>query len=213
MARDIQDHYFKLAKKQGYHSRAAFKLIEIDDRKSILHKGDAVLDCGAAPGSWTQVVLERIGRRGRIVAVDLQPIMTAGEDRLQTMQGDFNLIEPSELLEFIAGRSAAEDAPPRRFDVLLSDMAPSTTGDRLIDHYGSIRLCEAVLDRAREVLRPGGRTAMKVFEGEAYPELLQRCKAEFKTVKGFRPKASRNESIEMFIVADGFRPPPTDAAH
>ena len=206
MARDVQDHFFREAKRQGYLSRAAFKLIEIDDRKRVLRKGAAVLDCGAAPGSWTQISLKRIGRAGRVVAIDLQPIRAQGDDRLKSLQGDFTTMSPEELLECIAGGSNGKTTATRMFDVVLSDMAPSTTGDRLIDHYGSIRLCEAVLDRAADVLRPGGKLVIKAFEGEAYPGLLQRCKTVFKTVKGFRPKASRNESTEMFIVAEDFAP-------
>jgi len=199
MAREIQDHYFREAKRHGYLSRAAYKLIEIDDRKSVLHIGDCVLDCGAAPGSWTQVALQRIGGKGRVVAVDLQPIRANGDNRLRTMQADFNELDAAELTGAIPDSSANA-----QFDVVLSDMAPKTTGDKLIDHFGSIRLCEAVLDRLSGVLRPGGRLVMKVFEGEAYPDLLQGCRDEFSKVKGLRPKASRAESTEMFITVEGY---------
>lgn len=206
MPREIQDHYFRLAKKHGYHSRAAYKLIEIDDRKHVLATGVAVLDCGAAPGSWTQVALQRIGQRGCVVAVDLQPVRSARDARLHVIQGDLTELPTAQLLAPLA-ENEPDGAGGSMFDVILSDMAPSTSGDRLVDHYASIRLCESVLDRAGELLRPGGNLVIKVFEGEAYPALLQRCKDLFPAVKGFRPKASRTESTEMFIVATGFRAP------
>lgn len=200
MTRETQDHYFREAKRQGYVSRAAYKLIEIDDRKKVLNAGDRVLDCGAAPGSWTQVVLQRIGRKGRVVAVDLQPMKLPDDPRLHTLQADLNDLSAEALVAAIPDAEAGDV-----FDVVLSDMAPNTTGDRLVDHYGSIRLCESVLDRLPGVLRPGGRLVMKAFEGQAYPELLERCRSMFEKVKGFRPKASRSESREMFIIAEGYR--------
>jgi len=199
MAREIQDHYFRQAKRDGYLSRAAYKLIEIDDRKGVLRQGDCALDCGAAPGSWTQVALNRVGRDGCVVAVDLQPIRANGDPRLNALQADLNELDATVLTGAIPNRRDG------LFDVVLSDMAPKTTGDKLVDHFGSIRLCEAVLDRLPGVLRPGGRVVMKVFEGEAYPDLLQRCKELFEKAKGFRPKASRTESTEMFIIAEGYR--------
>lgn len=194
---DVQDYYFRLAKQQGYHSRAAFKLIEIDERKKIFSAGDHVLDCGAAPGSWTQVALQRIGPKGKVIAIDLLPVKAARDARVQVIQGDLTAAAADELLSFLGGE--------RRFDVVLSDMAPSTSGDRTIDHYGSIRLCEAVLDRVPELLRIGGKLVMKAMEGEAYPDLLARCKEMFENVKGFRPKASRSESTEMFVIGEGHK--------
>jgi 23S rRNA (uridine2552-2'-O)-methyltransferase len=193
MAREVQDHYFRLAKKEGYLSRAAYKLIEIDDRKKVLRKGDRVLDCGAAPGSWIQVASQRIGHRGRVVGIDLQPITLRLDPNVRTIVGDLTTTSASELLGDL-------DA----FDVVLSDMAPSTTGDRTIDHFGSIRLCDAVLDRCPSVLRTGGTLVMKVLEGEAYPKLVARTKTVFEFVKGFKPKASRGESTEIYIIAEGY---------
>jgi 23S rRNA (uridine2552-2'-O)-methyltransferase len=195
MARDVQDHYFRLAKKEGYLSRAAYKLIEIDDRRKILRRGDCVLDCGAAPGSWLQAAAKRVGPRGVVVGIDLKPITHAfTEANVRTVVGDVVNIAASELLGDLAA-----------FDVILSDMAPSTTGVPSADHHHSVRLCEALLDRCKELLRPGGTVCMKVFEGEAYPALLSRTKAMFETVKGFKPKATRGESREMYIVATGYR--------
>jgi 23S rRNA (uridine2552-2'-O)-methyltransferase len=200
MSRELQDHYFKEAKRSGYRSRAAYKLLEIDDRKKVLAKGAAVLDCGAAPGSWVQVAAERVGPKGRVVGIDLkhvEPLQKFGNVTL--IEGDLREIAASELLAPIR---PGEDG--KRFDVILSDMAPNTTGDRTIDHHQSVRLCHALLDRCGELLRPGGHLVMKVFEGEAYPDLLARMREAFGTVKGFKPKASRTISREMYVVAQSF---------
>lgn len=197
MPRELHDHYFKQAKRDGYRSRAAYKLIEIDERRSVLSKGSRVLDCGAAPGSWIQVVVKRIGPRGRIVGIDLQPLDHGlASDSVTILEGDLRETPAATLLEPIGGA---------RFDVVLSDMAPNTTGDRTIDHHGSIRLCQAVLDRCRDVLADGGNLVMKVLEGEAYPELIERTRKAFEKVKGFKPKASRGDSTEMFVIAHGYR--------
>jgi len=196
--REVQDHYFREAKREGYLSRAAYKLIEIDDRKKVLGRGDRVLDCGAAPGSWLQVAAKRIGPKGTVIGVDLQPIKHAfNQPHVRVLQADFTATSPQELLKLIA---------PKQFDVVLSDMAPNTSGDPAGDHHRSARLCEALLDRCGDLLSPGGNLVMKVFEGEAYPDLLKRTASMFETAKGFKPKASRSESAEMYIVATGFHP-------
>jgi 23S rRNA (uridine2552-2'-O)-methyltransferase len=195
MAHEVQDHFFRQAKRDGYLSRAAYKLIEIDDRKKLLSKGDRVLDCGAAPGSWLQVAARRVGPKGAVVGIDLKPITHRfGEKNISLLQGDLT-------------ETAAEQLRDggKLFDVVLSDMAPNTTGDRLVDHHGSVRLCDAVLERCVDVLKPGGILVMKVFEGEAYPDLLQRTRDRFAKVKGFKPKASRDSSTEMYVIAEGFK--------
>jgi 23S rRNA (uridine2552-2'-O)-methyltransferase len=203
--RELHDHYFREAKKHGYLSRAAYKLMEIDDRKKLLHPGDRVLDCGAAPGSWLQVASERVGPRGAVVGIDLSEIRHRFErNNIQHIQGDLRETPPQTLLDLAGGV---------KFDVILSDMAPNTSGDRSIDHFGSVRLCQAVLDRAGELLRPGGNLLMKVFEGEAYPELLESVRRMFDSVKGFKPKASRSESTEIYIVAHGYRAPSSHGKH
>lgn len=192
--RDVQDHWFREAKRQGYRSRAAFKLIEIDDRRKVLSKGDLVLDAGAAPGSWCQVAAKRIGPKGRVIGVDLKRIdRHLMPETVELIEGDLREFDPREL-------------GIDRFDVVLSDMAPDTTGDPFGDHHRSVRLCHDLLDRARTWLRPGGNLVMKVFEGEAYRDLLDRAGAMFEKSKGFKPKASRGESVEMFVVCQGHRP-------
>ena len=202
--REVQDHYFREAKREGYLSRAAYKLIEIDDRRKILKRSDAVLDCGAAPGSWLQVASQRVGERGMVVGIDLQPIRFTARNVI-SIEGDLREIGDEALLAPIRARGGA-GAKNRLFDVILSDMAPSTTGDPRADHFRSVQLCEALLDRGPGLLAPGGSLVMKVFEGESYPGLLKRAGALFEQCKGFKPKASRSESVEMYIVGQGYRP-------
>jgi len=200
MARELHDHFFHRAKREGLRSRAAYKLLEIDERRRVLEPGDAVLDCGAAPGSWCQVAAGVVGPEGAIVGIDLQRIEPIpSEVPITLLQGDLETARDDELLTPI--RPGRE-----QFDVVLSDMAPSTIGDRTADHHRSVRLCELVLDRAAGLLRPGGRLVMKVLEGEAYPGLIERTRGCFARVRGFRPRASRAVSTEMFVIAHGFEP-------
>jgi 23S rRNA (uridine2552-2'-O)-methyltransferase len=185
--RELHDFFFKEAKRKGYRSRAAYKLTEIDDKRNILRKGDFVLDLGAAPGSWLQVVSERIGESGKAVGVDLKAIEDGLPTNVSTMQEDVTLLTP-------------DDFGGKLFDVVLSDMAPSTTGTRTIDHHGSVNLCHVALDLSATLLKSGGNLVMKVLEGEVYPDLLKRCANSFDSARGFKPKASRAISTEMFIV-------------
>jgi 23S rRNA (uridine2552-2'-O)-methyltransferase len=196
VARELHDHYFQMAKRQGYLSRAAYKLLEIDERKSVLKHANRVLDCGAAPGSWLQVASACVGDQGTVVGIDLQAIaFQAANVRIIT----------ADLLQTPASALLAPLGKGHRFDVILSDMAPSTTGDRTIDHHQSMRLCDSVLQLCPDLLCQGGRLVIKVFEGEAYPELLGRTKAMFDVAKGFKPKASRSVSREMYVVAAGYK--------
>jgi len=185
--RDLHDHFFREAKRNGYRSRAAYKLIEIDDKRNILGKGNRVLDLGAAPGSWLQVVSERVGDHGQVIGVDLKAIDGSLPNNVTTIEGDVTALTP-------------EDFDGDVFDVLLSDMAPNTTGTRTVDHHGSVQLCYTALDLAASLLKPSGNLVMKVLEGEAYSNLLKRAADSFETAKGFKPKASRAISTEMFIV-------------
>jgi len=186
--RELHDFFFKEAKRQGYRSRAAYKLMEIDDKKHILHKGDVVLDLGAAPGSWLQVVSERVGPRGKSIGVDLKAI-----DQTNLPENIITLVE--NVLTLTPDTFAGEI-----FDVILSDMAPNTTGTRTVDHHGSVNLCHSALDLTTTLLKPHGNLVMKVLEGEAYPELLERCSQMFEHTRGFKPKASRAISTEMFVI-------------
>ena len=185
--RELHDFFFKEAKRKGYRSRAAYKLSEIDDKRTLLHKGDFVLDLGAAPGSWLQVVSERIGEHGKVIGVDLKAIDDGLPNNVVTMQEDVTLLTLGSF-------------DNKFFDVILSDMAPSTTGTRTVDHHGSVNLCHTALDLSATLLKPHGNLVMKVLEGEVYPELLKRCANCFDSAKGFKPKASRAVSTEMFLV-------------
>jgi 23S rRNA (uridine2552-2'-O)-methyltransferase len=188
------DRYFRLAKEEGYRARSAYKLKQIDERFHILHRGDAVVDLGAAPGSWSQVVVQRVGRGGKVVAVDLQPIEPI--PGVVILQGDMTDPEVQARIEAALGGPA---------DVVLSDAAPFTTGIKLRDHVLSMELGHAALATARRLLRPGGSLVIKVFEGEDLTELIRAVKQSFHPVKLFTPDATRNESWESFIVARGFK--------
>lgn len=194
LARQLNDPYVREAKTKGYRSRAAFKLIELDSKFHFLKKGARVLDLGAAPGGWTQVAARRIGPAGKIVAADIlemEPL--AGTTVLQC-----DLLDPGtpERLKAALGGPA---------DVVLTDMAAPTTGHRATDHLRTVALFEAALDVAQDVLRPGGTFVGKVFQGGAGGELLARVKSLFRTVRHVKPPASRKESVELYLVAEGFR--------
>ena len=191
--RTLHDEYFKRAKREGYLARSAYKLLEIQERKRVLRRGDRVLDLGCAPGSWLQVAEELVGSGGAVVGVDLTPVRGEFGPNVRTVEGDVFEVEPGDLLP--AGG---------RFDVVLSDMAPATAGD-VSDHFRSVELCERVLDLAPGVLKPGGNVIMKVFEGEAYPALLRRASGLFRECKGYKPRATREVSREMYVIGSGFR--------
>lgn len=191
--RTLHDRYFRQAKDEGYLARSAYKLKEIHQKKSILRRGDKALDLGCAPGAWMQVALEIVGEKGVVVGVDLKPVAHPFPPNAVAVVGDIFEIEPAALLHHTRGAL---------FDVILSDMAPNTSGHD--DHFPSVRLCERVLDLAPRLLAPGGDLVMKVFEGETYPDLLKRASAMFAKVKGFKPQASREMSREMYVVCQGF---------
>jgi 23S rRNA (uridine2552-2'-O)-methyltransferase len=189
-----QDRYFQQAKQEGYRARSAYKLLQIQEKFRLIRKGDHVLDLGAAPGSWSQVLVKLVGDRGRVVAVDLQPIEPI--PGVVTLEGDMTDPEVQLRLKELAGR---------KVHVVLSDAAPSTTGVKLRDHVLSIELARAAFEVAKELLVPNGSMAVKVFEGEDLPALLREVKLAFHPVKVFTPPATRNESWESFIVARGYK--------
>lgn len=199
--RVLHDQYFKKAKDEGYLARSAYKLAEIADRHRLIARGDRVLDLGCAPGAWLQVASQRTGADGVVVGVDLKEVRDRIAPNVRAIVGDVYEIPPEHLLELAGGR----------FDVVLSDMAPDTTGAGDTDHHRSVRLCRRVLDLLPLVLRRGGHCAMKVFEGGTYPALLRDTQLAFATAKGFKPKASRDVSREIYIVATGYRAEPPGA--
>lgn len=197
--RQLHDQYFKKAKAEGYLARSAYKLQEINERHRLFGPGARVLDLGCAPGAWIQIALETVGPRGHIVGIDLKDIRERFAPNVTVLQGDAYKTDPAALTGPAGGL----------FDAVLSDMAPDTSGHG--DHFLSVRLCRRVLELLPSVLKPGGNLAMKVFEGEEYQPLLRETAATFRSAKGFKPKASREMSSEMYIIAHGYRPPATPA--
>jgi 23S rRNA (uridine2552-2'-O)-methyltransferase len=193
LERQLNDPYVRAAQARGLRSRAAFKLIELDERFHLLKRGLRVVDLGAAPGGWTQVAVE--AGAAHVVALDLvrmDPIPGA-----MLLQGDFE----DQATE--AAVLAALDGPA---DLVLSDMAPNTTGHNATDHLRIIGLVELALDFAVRVLAPGGALVCKVFQGGTEKALLVTLKRRFATVRHAKPPASRKDSAELYVVATGFRP-------
>ncbi|HMI97355.1 MAG TPA: RlmE family RNA methyltransferase [Micropepsaceae bacterium] len=194
LGRQLNDPYVADAKAKGYRSRAAFKLIELDDKFHFLKPGARVLDLGAAPGGWSQVARTRIGEKGRVLAVDIldiDPIAGVEAMKLDLMSAQ----APAAIRAQLSGPA----------DVVLSDMASPTTGHRATDHLRTTALFEAALEFAEEVLKPGGTFVGKVFQGGAAPELLSQLKKSFRDVRHVKPPASRAQSVELYLVATGFR--------
>ena len=197
LQRQLNDPYVAEAKKRGYRSRAAFKLLQLDDQFRFLKSGARVVDLGAAPGGWTQVSVERVKPErsgGVVVGIDLTPVEPiAGATVLAK---DFYDEDAPEVLKQLLGGAA---------DVVLSDMAASATGDTQIDHLRIMGLAEAAHDFAAEVLKPGGSFVAKVLRGGTERTLLDRLKRDFTKVRHVKPEASRADSAEMYVVATGFR--------
>lgn len=193
--RVLHDEYFRKAKAEGYLARSAYKLIEINDRKRLIAKGNRVLDLGCAPGSWLQVAAKLVGPKGRVVGIDLKPVEASIGPQVVTLVGDLTAISAAELTAPVGSR----------YDAVICDMAPNTTGAG--DDFRSVHLCRDVLAILPGVLRWGGNLTMKVLEGADYPLLLRETAALFSTARGFKPKASRDVSREIFIVAYDYRPP------
>lgn len=201
LERQLNDPYVRKARSEGYRSRAAFKLLEIDDKHKLLKRGARVVDLGAAPGGWAQIAAERTGSaqgqgqgKGKVVAIDLLDI------------------EPIPGVEFAQIDFLDEDAPDRlkemlggQADLVLSDMAANATGHRKTDHLKIVALVEAAAEFAREVLAPGGSFLAKVLQGGTEGELLAMLKRDFKVVKHLKPPASRKGSAELYVLATGFR--------
>lgn len=188
------DPYFRQAKEEGYRARSAYKLLQIQEKFRVVRRGNTVVDLGAAPGSWSQVLVKLVGGQGRVIALDLQEIDPISG--VTCLQGDMTDPEVQAQVIDIAGGHA---------DVVVSDAAPSTTGIKLRDHVLSIELGRAAFAVAQQLLRPGGSLVIKVFEGEDLPALIRDVKQAFHPVKVHTPKATRNESWESFIVAQGYK--------
>ncbi|HEY1310042.1 MAG TPA: RlmE family RNA methyltransferase [Pseudolabrys sp.] len=196
LERQLNDPYVARAKREGLRSRAAYKLIEIDDKAKLLKRGTRVIDLGAAPGGWSQAAAKRVGSptHGRVVAIDiLQMEPLVGVDFVQL---DFLAPEAPEKLKAMLGGPAA---------LVLSDMAANATGHRKTDHLKIVALVEAAAEFAREVLAPGGAFLAKVLQGGTEASLLAVLKRDFASVKHVKPAASRSDSSELYLLATGFR--------
>lgn len=204
LQRQLNDPYVQAAKDAGYRSRAAFKLVELDDRFGILKKGAKVLDLGAAPGGWTQVAVARAGA-GNVVAVDLQPMEAV--PGAVCLELDFLDPEAPEKIRQALGQTEEGGGVSEGglVDCILSDMAAPATGHRPTDHLKIMALCEAALDFAFDVLAPGGSFVCKVLQGGTEGSLLTAMKQRFKAVHHAKPPASRADSAEMYVLATGFR--------
>jgi 23S rRNA (uridine2552-2'-O)-methyltransferase len=202
LTRQISDPYVARAKREGLRSRAAFKLAEIDDRYKVLKPGARVVDLGATPGGWSEIAAHRVGDKGRVIALDildLQPI-----PGVEFLRLDFLDRSAPERLKAMLGSGAAGKAEAKA-DVVLSDMAANATGHRQTDHLRIMALAEAAADFARQVLAPGGAFLCKVLQGGTEARLLAELKREFLSVKHVKPPASRSDSAELYLLAQGFR--------
>lgn len=204
LTRQFKDPYVQKAREMNYRARSAFKLLEINDKFHFLHPGQTVLDCGAAPGSWSQVLVELINSNGardkvpvgKVVAVD-KSVMRAIDGVVLLDQADFTSMETAAKLTKVLNGE--------KLDVILSDMAPNASGDKQTDHFRLIQLCVAVMGFASKQLKPGGSLLMKMWDGPERLRITQLVEANFKQVKTVKPASSRDDSAEMFLFATGFR--------
>ena len=194
LERQLRDPYVMRAKREGFRSRAAYKLAEVDDKYRVLKPGARVVDLGAAPGGWSEIAVRRVGAAGRVVALDIldmKPIVG-----VEFLKLDFlDEAAPEQLKAMLGGK----------VDVVLSDMAANATGHRPTDHLRIMALAEAATQFAREVLAKGGTFICKVLQGGTEATLLAELKRDFATVKHVKPPASRSDSAELYLLARGFR--------
>ncbi len=198
LERQLNDPYVFKARAEGYRSRAAFKLIEIDDKARILKPGYTVVDLGAAPGGWTQIAAQRVKAEekfGHVVAIDILEMTSLPGSSV------FHL----DFMHESAPATLRAALPDGLANVVLSDMAPATMGHRYTDHLRIMALAEAAAEFAIEILKPDGAFLAKVFQGGSSDTLLQLLKTHFKTVKHIKPPASRKESAELYVLATGFK--------
>jgi 23S rRNA (uridine2552-2'-O)-methyltransferase len=195
LQRHVRDEYVKRAQKEGYRSRAAYKLAEIDERDRLFRPGMTVVDLGAAPGGWSQYAKSRLGASGRVIALDILPMEPL--PGVDVVQGDFTEEAVLDsLLQSLGGQAV---------DLVMSDMAPNISGVASSDQARSIYLAELALDFAAKTLRPGGTFLFKTFQGAGYAELYKGLQQRFERVTARKPRASRAESREIYLVCRGFK--------
>lgn len=191
MSYNPKDHYFKKAKEQNFAARSVFKLEEIDQRYRLFKPGQTVLDMGAAPGSWSQYASKKIGDKGRVLGVDLTPI---------TIKLNNAIFTQADLRDFDLQAHFNELGFTEPFDLVLSDMAPKTTGIRMTDQARSMELCELALNTARKYLRPGGHFVCKLFHSDDFQVLRDEIKKDFEKFEAVKPDSTRKISKEIFLV-------------
>ncbi|MDR1786661.1 MAG: RlmE family RNA methyltransferase [Spirochaetaceae bacterium] len=189
------DFWTRRALSEGYPARSVYKLKEMNERFSLFRRGDAVLDLGAAPGSWSAFVLRQLGGAGRVTAVDILPICAKMEE------GDFTFIQGDLFDESVRDR-VREGAP---YDAVLCDAAPSTTGNRAVDTARSSALVETAMGYAAVMLKSGGNFAAKLFQGSGQGDLLKKLREDFTSARGYKPQACRSGSFEVYLIGLGKR--------
>lgn len=202
MAYNPKDYYFHKAKKENFAARAVFKIQEIDERFKILKGGYRVLDLGAAPGSWTQYASQKVGPQGRILGIDLQPIPLTLPNAL---------FIAADLRDLDLARTVEDSGIKPPFDVVLSDMAPKTTGIRVTDQARSLELCELALEVSQRFLRARGSFVCKLFHSDEFESFRKKLRLVFGKVEVIRPKSTRKESKEVFFVCTHFQPPGSES--
>jgi 23S rRNA (uridine2552-2'-O)-methyltransferase len=195
MAYKPDDHYAQKARKENFAARSVYKLQEIDAKHKIFRPGDQVLDLGAAPGSWSQYAVTAVGPRGCVLGIDLSPVAFRAPNFRFVEQDVFTADWPALF-------ATAGIVPP--IDVVISDMAPATTGISVTDHARSLALCQAALETAKQHLRTGGSFICKLFDGEDAPAFREALKRLFRSVHSLRPQAVRKQSREFYLIAQGY---------
>jgi 23S rRNA (uridine2552-2'-O)-methyltransferase len=190
------DHYSEQAKKERYPARSVYKLKEVQKKYRLIRKGDQVVDLGCSPGSWLLYAADLTGKHGKVFGIDLKPVTVQIPPQAETLEVDILTIDRS----WIENNGFAS-----RFNVVLSDMAPATTGNKVIDAERSYQLCQAALNIAKMVLRPGGSFVCKIFQGEEFKKFSDSVRSRFKTHKIFKPQSSRKVSKEIFVIGLGFK--------
>lgn len=185
--------YYRRAKKEGYRSRAAFKLLQINKKFRIFKSGQAVVDLGAAPGGWSQAAVEQVGPSGKVVGIDLDTIKPL--DGAEFIKGDMTAVQTMEELMGLLDRA----------DVIISDMSPNISGQYSIDQAKSVYLATSALEVAEKILKAGGHFIVKVFQGEDFPEFITKLKDRFDFVKVFSPPASRSQSSEVYVICKNYK--------
>lgn len=190
-----KDGYYNKAKKEGYASRAAYKLKELNDKYKLIKKNNTVLDAGCAPGGWLKVISEIVGQNGSVIGVDILDVKNITQKNVKFIKGDFSR---EETLEEVLKYS-------QKFDTVVSDIAPNTTGQRIVDHTNSLELVKTVFNFSKQVLKTGGDFLFKLFDGEDRELFIAELKKYFNSVKIIRPDATRKNSFEIYVVCTEFK--------